>query len=189
MANKKKAAKPVYANAGAVVTALVTATKSARLNVAKILHTAISGGVTAAAIARAWKESDSDGAMTADACTKYAIAYAASLAGGDFGAVLNGLNNGALKRDDVKAWATGGEIPAEYAASDDGGNGGNGGGKTPSEPLALTKKQLDAIVKRVKTGKVSSIDALAALKKAHADIMDFGVATGAVKVKETVATK
>lgn len=164
---------------GTFVDALVKVLESGKLAIAKELHKAQKAGFKPSQIAREWKKVSGEDALGDDAISKYLLAYSAHLKGANFQTVLKGLNaTDASKRLSREMVANLSEenIPEELAQKPE--TNGNGGGRGDSDPIAKTKKDLAALVERVKADKLPSRDAIKFLNDAIADIQKLASVTG-----------
>lgn len=160
----------------ALVSNLIAIGNKAKLDTAKALQKAIKQGAKPSQIARLWKESDPN-ALNADSITKYALAYGATLNGADFDKVLNDLNANKIARGIVVEFANDdAEIPEEYQSN---GEPKGKGTRSESDPYKSSQKQLDALIKRVKDGKLTAKQGLELIAKAHKELSDFANITGA----------
>ena len=156
MANKGKAVKPPI---GGFVTRLVSLDTTHRQGIAKELAKAVKAGYTAGAIAKAWAVADPSNARSVDYIAKAVLTANAAAIGADFDLVAKALNTNAIDRKALAAWTVD-TLPTEYKASVKGdggqgdGNGGKGGRGGNTNPVEKSSKELEAILARVKAGKV-----------------------------------
>jgi hypothetical protein len=147
-----------------VVIKLVKIASNSKVETAKELHKAQGLGFKPSQIARQWE--GKEGALNEDTISKYLIAYGASLKGADFAKVLGQLNTGELSRKVAVAWEAE-DVPEDMKeAPSKSGKSSRG----ESDPKKASQKALDAIISRVKSGKLNSREAQAMLNTALGEV-------------------